>query len=79
MKKWQKIVGVIAFALIVVYEFFAWANTYVYLKYIVEPTDNDLLIEQGYMYINGLSFALWLNLTLAVILFICLWRKELKQ
>ena len=72
MKKWQKITGIIVFILIAIYELLAWANTYVYMKYIVEPTDNDLLIEQGYMYIDGLSFGMWMNLVLAIFLFICL-------
>ncbi len=66
MKKWQKITGIIVFSLIAIYELLAWANTYVYMKYIVEPTDNDLLIEQGYMYIDGLSFGMWMNLVLAI-------------
>lgn len=79
MKKWQKIVGIIAFALIVIYELLAWAGAYVHLKYIVEPTDNDLLIEQSYIYIDGLSFGMWMNFTLAVFLFICLWWKGDKQ
>ena len=78
MKKWQKITGIIVFILIAIYELLAWANTYVYMKYIVEPTDNDLLIEQGYMYIDGLSFGMWMNLVLAIFLFICLWRKKEK-
>lgn len=79
MKKWQKITGIIVFILIAIYELLAWANTYVYMKYIVEPTDNDLLIEQGYMYIDGLSFGMWMNLVLAIFLFICLWRKKEKD
>lgn len=79
MKKWQKITGIIVFILIAIYELLAWANTYVYMKYIVEPTDNDLLIEQGYMYIDGLSFGMWMNLVLAIFLFICLWRKKRKR
>lgn len=52
MKKWQKITGLIALSLIAIYELLTWANTYVYLKYVVEPTDNDLLIEQSYIYIS---------------------------
>ena len=44
MKKWQKIAGLIILFLITLYELLTWANTYVYLKYVVEPTDNDLLI-----------------------------------
>ena len=72
MKKWQKITGIIVFILIAIYELLAWANTYVYMKYIVEPTDNDLLIEQAYMYIDGFSFGMWMNLVLAIFLFICL-------
>lgn len=41
MKKWQKITGLIALSLISIYELLTWANTYVYLKYVVEPTNND--------------------------------------
>ena len=79
MKKWQKITGLIALSLIAIYELLTWANTYVYLKYVVEPTDNDLLIEQSYMYIDGLSFGMWMNLALAIFLFICLWRKGMNK
>ena len=79
MKKWQKITGLIALSLIAIYELLTWANTYVYLKYVVEPTDNDLLIEQSYMYIDGLSFGMWMNLALAIFLFICLWRKRMNK
>ena len=75
MKKWQKITGLIALSLIAIYELLTWANTYVYLKYVVEPTDNELLIEQSYMYIDGLSLGMWMNLSLAIFLFICLWWK----
>ena len=75
MKKWQKIAGIIILFLITLYELLTWANTYVYLKYVVEPTENDLLIEQSYMYIDGLSLGMWMNLSLAIFLFICLWRK----
>lgn len=79
MKKWQKITGLIALSLIAIYELLTWANTYVYLKYVVEPTDNDLLIEQGYIYIEALSFGMWMNLALAVFLFIYLWRKSMTK
>ena len=61
MKKWQKIAGLIILFLLTLYELLTWANTYVYLKYVVEPTDNDLLIEQSYIYIDGLSFGMWMN------------------
>ena len=79
MKKWQKITGLIALSLIAIYELLTWANTYVYLKYVVEPTDNELLIEQSYMYIDGLSLGMWMNLSLAIFLFICLWRKGMNK
>lgn len=79
MKKWQKIVSFIALLLIAIYELLAWANTYVHLKYVVEPTGNDLLIEQSYMYVDALSFGMWINFVLAIFLFICLWRKGGKR
>lgn len=75
MNKWQKILGLIVLLFIAIYELLTWANTYVYLKYVVEPTDNDLLIEQSYIYIDALSIGMWMNLALAILLFICLWRK----
>ena len=79
MKKWQKITGLIALSLIAIYELLTWANTYVYLKYVVEPTDNDLLSEQSYSYIDALPFGMWMNLALAVFLFISLWRKSMTK
>ena len=79
MKKWQKITGLIALSLIAIYELLTWANTYVYLKYVVEPTDNDLLTKQSYIYIDALSFGMWMNLALAVFLFIYLWRKSMTK
>ncbi|HIU54369.1 MAG TPA: hypothetical protein IAB03_01010 [Candidatus Gallibacteroides avistercoris] len=79
MKKWQKIGGIIAFALIVIYELLIWINAYVDMKYIVEPNENDFLEECMYMRIDSLSFGMWLNFALAIFLFICLWQKGGKQ
>ncbi len=56
MKKWQKTVGIIAFALIVIYELLIWVNAYVDMKYIVEPNGNNFLAERMYMRIGSLSF-----------------------
>ena len=79
MKKWQKIGGIIAFALIIIYELLIWINAYVDMKYIVEPNENDFLEECMYMRIDSLSFGMWLNFALAIFLFICLWQKGGKQ
>ena len=79
MKKWQKIVGIIAFALIIIYELLIWINAYVDMKYIVEPNENDFLEECMFMRIGSLSFGMWLNFALAIFLFICLWQKGGKQ
>lgn len=75
MKRWQRIAGMILFALIAIYEFLTWANAYIHLKYVVEPTENDLLVDGSYLCVNTLSLGMWLNLGIAVFLFICLWRK----
>ncbi len=79
MKKWQKIVGIIAFALIDIYELLIWVNAYVDMKYIVESYGNNFLTERMYMRIGSLSFGMWLNFALAIFLFICLWRKGGKR
>ena len=79
MSKWQKIIGIIAFAIIIVYELLIWANAYVDLKYIVEPIGNKMLEERMDMRVDSLSFGMCLNIALAICLFICLWRKGGKK
>jgi len=79
MSKWQKITGIIAFAIIMVYELLIWVNAYVDMKYIVEPIGDTILEERMYMRIDSLSFGMFLNIALALFLFICLWRKGGKQ
>lgn len=45
MKLWQKIICVIAIGVIGIYELLLCANTYVDLKYIIEPYDiPDIMI-----------------------------------
>ena len=79
MKKWQKTVGIIACALIAIYELLIWVNAYVDMKYIVEPNGNNFLAERMYMRIGSLSFGMCLNFALAIFLFICLWHKGGKR
>lgn len=79
MKKWQKIVGITVFGVIGIYELLLWVNAYLDLKYIVEPYDISDIIERMYLRIDSLSIALWLNYFIALVLFICLWRKGGKQ
>lgn len=75
MKKWQKIVGVIAFGSVGIYELLLCANTYVDLKYIIEPYDIPDIISRMYLRADALSAFLWINYIIALALFICLWRK----
>ena len=65
MKKWQKTVGIIVFALIAIYELLIWVNAYVDMKYIVESNGNNFLTERMYMRIGSLSFGMWLNFNVA--------------
>ena len=71
MKKWQKTVGIVAFALIAIYELLIWVK--------VESNGNNFLTERMYMRIGSLSFGMWLNFALTILLFICLWHKGGKQ
>ena len=75
MKKWQKIVGIIAFGAIGICELLLWTNTYLDLKYIIEPYDIPDIIDRMYLRTDALSAALWLNYIIALFMFICLWRK----
>ena len=79
MNKWQKIVGVIAFGVIGIYELLLWSGTYLDLKYLIEPYDIPDITERMYLRANSLSVALWLNYFIALCMFICLWRKGSKE
>lgn len=79
MKKWQKIVGILAFVGIGIWELLLWVNTYVDLKYIIEPYDIPVIIDRMYMRADALSVALWLNYFIALAMFVCLWRKGSKR
>ncbi len=79
MKRWQKIAGVVTFVAISICELLLWANTYLDLKYIIEPYDISDIIDRMYLRADALSAALWLNYFIALALFICLWRKGGKQ
>jgi len=79
MKRWQKITGVVTFVAIGICELLLWANTYLDLKYIIEPFDIPDIIDRMYLRTDALSAALWLNYFIALALFICLWRKGGKQ
>lgn len=79
MKKWQKIAGVVTFGAIGICELLLWTNTYLDLKYIIEPYDIPDIIDRMYLRTDALSAALWLNYIIALFMFICLWRKGEKR
>lgn len=79
MKLWQKIICVIAIGVIGIYELLLCANTYVDLKYIIEPYDIPDIIDRMYLRSDALSASLWLNYFIALFMFICLWWKGGKR
>ena len=79
MNKWQKIVGVITFGAIGIYELLVSLNAYLDLKYFIEPYDIQDIIDRMYLRVDSLSASLWLNYFIALALFICLWRKGEKR
>lgn len=79
MTKWHKIVGVITFGAIGIYELLLCANTYVDLKYIIGPYDIQDIIDRMYLRVDSLSASLWINYFIALALFICLWMKGGKR
>lgn len=79
MNKLQKIVGLVAFGVVGIYELLLCANTYVDFKYLIEPYDIPDIIDRMYLRADALSASLWINYFIALALFICLWRKGGKQ
>ena len=68
MNKWHKIVGIIVFAVIGIYELLLWAFAI-----------TDWKIHHCIIVINNLSVALWLNYFIALCMFIYLGRKGGKR
>ncbi len=79
MKTWQKISGCIIFGLGAIVELLLVCNAYLNLKYIVEPFDNQVIIERMHLNIDALSCVMWINYFIALGLFIYLWRKGDKR
>ena len=79
MKTWQKISGCIIFGLGAIVELLLVCNAYLDLKYIVEPFDNQVIIERMHLNIDALSCTMLINYFVALGLFICLWRKGGKR
>lgn len=76
MKKWQKITGCLVSAIIHTAGIadmgkcipgFEVQNRALCLEY-----DLEHIVDTAYLWIGGLSISMWLNLALAVVLFICL-------
>lgn len=83
MKRWQKIAGVIILAILVGYELLIWVNAELDLKYIFTHYGiydiDDCVIERAHLRINSLSVAMWMNVTLVVVLFVWMWKKGGKR
>ncbi len=79
MKTWQKISGCIIFGLVAIVELLLVCNAYLDLKYIVEPFDNQVIIERMHLDIDVLSCAMWINYFVALGLFIYFWWKGNKR
>lgn len=67
-------------AILVGYELLIWVNAELDLKYIFTPHGlydiDNCVMERARLRINSLSVAMWLNLVLAAVLFVCLWRRK---
>lgn len=74
-----KISGCIIFGLGAIVELLLVCNAYLDLKYIVEPFDNQVIIERMHLDIDVLSCAMWINYFVALGLFIYFWRKGNKR
>ncbi len=79
MKKWQKIVGIIALAVLAIVNFVIYGLSYIQTMYIkghpsverVQSDFHDALLNVGYLVLA--------NYLIIVFLFICLWRKGGKR
>lgn len=83
MKRWQKISGVIALAILTAYEWLVWVNAQLDLKYIFTPYGaydiDNIVVERAHLRMDSLSALMWLNMVLVIVLFVRLWKKGGKR
>ena len=84
MKKWQKIVGIIALVVLAILNIVICVYYLEYTAIYFEPggsTQDAIEIVRTYLQyaIKRLSYLVYANYIIALLLFICLWRKGGKQ
>lgn len=81
MKKWQKILGCIALAILVCVELFLFGIYYGVISsslWQLQLQYHESIDSQQFA-VDVVSIMMWGNLILALILFICLWKKGGKK
>lgn len=76
MKLWQKITGIVILVFLSYTAFSVWIDGMVDMKYIVEPYDAKLPIDNFYSIVTRISVVLCVSILFNIILFVSLWRKR---
>lgn len=79
MKKWQKIVGIIALAVLTIINFVIYGLSDMQTMYIKEHPSAERVLSDSHDALLNVGYLVLANYLIIVFLFICLWRKGEKR
>lgn len=79
MKKWQKIVGIIALAVLAIVNFVIYGLSYMQTMYIKGRPSVDKVLSDSHHALSNVGFLALANYIIIIFLFICLCRKGGKR
>ena len=79
MKKWQKIVGIIALAVLAIVNFVIYGLSYIQTMYIKGHPSVERVLSDSHDALLNIGYLVLADYLIIVFLFICLWRKGEKR
>lgn len=79
MKKWQKISGIVALAVLAIINFVTYELSYMQTMYIKGHPSVERVLSDSHEALLNVGYLLLANYLIIVLLFICLWRKGGKR
>lgn len=79
MKKWQKIAGIVALAVLAIINFVIYGLSYMQTMYIKGHPSVERVLSDSHEALLNVGYLLLANYLIIVLLFICLWGKGGKR
>ena len=79
MKRWQKILSMVALAILTIVNFVIYGLSYVQTMYIKGHPSVERVLSDSHDALLNIGYLVLANYLIIVFLFICLWQKEYKK